>query len=99
MTRFCSYILLLGLGAGSLNAQISSATLVGTVTDPTGAAIAGATVEAENNATLTARSAKTDAKGEYVIPDLPAAHYTLTVGITGFKTYVAPDVELLVAQR
>jgi hypothetical protein len=92
-------VLLLGLDAGSLHAQISSATLVGTVTDPTGAAVAGATVEARNNATSVMRSAKTDGSGQYVIPDLPAAHYTLTVSTSGFKTFVAPNLELMVGQR
>src|ERR1019366_1631327 len=95
---FCAIILFYACTA-ALHAQISSATLVGTVTDSSSAAVPGAVVEAKSNATSMARSAKTDSKGEYVIPDLPAAHYTLTITMNGFKTFVAPDVELLVAQR
>ncbi len=99
MKSLCSVTLLFCACTAMLHAQISSATLVGTVTDPSGAAVAGAVVQAKNNATLLERSAKTDSKGEYVIPDLAAAHYTLTVTMTGFKTFLAPNVELLVAQR
>jgi hypothetical protein len=95
---FCAIILFYACTA-ALHAQISAATLVGTVTDSSSAAVPGAVVEAKSNATSMARSAKTDSKGEYVIPDLPAAHYTLTITMNGFKTFVAPDVELLVAQR
>ena len=82
-----------------LRAQISTATLTGTVTDATGAALPGAIVEAKNNSTLLVRKATADGAGEYVIPDLAPGHYALTVHTTGFKTFVVPDIELLVAQR
>src|SRR5712672_2491172 len=57
------------------SAQISSATLVGTVKDPTGAVVGGAKVEAKNNATGAVRSATTDGSGEYAIPNLIAGRY------------------------
>jgi hypothetical protein len=85
--------------ASLAHAQISNATLTGSVTDSTGALVPGATVEAKNKATQLARTATTDSSGEYVIPDLPPAHYTLTFRSAGFKVSVVPDVELLVAQR
>jgi hypothetical protein len=87
------------LSAGTLYAQISTATLTGSVTDATGAVVAAATVQAKNNSTQLVRSATADGNGEYVIPDLPPAHYTITVHAAGFKTYIVPDIELLVAQR
>ncbi len=105
MTKLRCFLFLLGVCAGTATfsrtalAQISSATLVGTVTDQTGGAVAAATVEAKNNGTLAARTAKSDSAGEYVIPNLPAGHYTITVTANGFKTFVAPNIELLVAQR
>ncbi len=73
--------------------------LVGTVTDSSGAIVIGATVEAKNTGTDLVRSAKSATNGEYVIPNLPAAHYSVTVTMSGFKTFNAPDVELQVAQR
>ena len=97
MTKLSLCIFL--LAAGVAQAQITSATLVGTVTDQTGASVAGAKVQAKNNATFMSRSAKSDGAGEYSIPDLPAGHYTLSIEASGFKTFVAPNIELLVAQR
>ncbi len=95
-----AFILSLGILSASLaNAQISSATLFGTVTDPSGAAIAGAIVEARNEGTQVARTATTSAIGEYSISDLSAARYTITVKQSGFRTYRAANVELQVAQR
>ena len=89
----------LTLFAATLSGQISTATLTGSVTDPSGAAVAGATVEATNKATQFSRKATTDGAGEYVIPDLPPTHYTLTFRAAGFKAFIVPDIELLVAQR
>ena len=68
-------------------AQISSATLVGTVKDLTGAVVGGAKVDARNNATGAVRSTTTDGSGEYSIPNLPAGRYAVTVTVAGFKTF------------
>jgi len=80
-------------------AQISNGSFLGTVTDPSGGVVAGATVEVQNLGTQVTRSVTTNSSGEYVIPDLPAAHYSIKVTVSGFKTYTIPDVELQVAQR
>lgn len=85
--------------ASALQAQISSATLVGTVTDSSGAPVSGASVEVTNTGTLTTRTVVTNSSGEYVVPNLTAAHYSITVKMNGFKTYAVPDMELQVAQR
>src|SRR5438309_7141742 len=85
--------------AASAAAQISNGTFLGTVVDPSGGVIAGATVEVQNLGTQVTRSATTNGSGQYVIPDLPAAHYSIKVTMSGFKTYTVPDVELQVAQR
>src|ERR1700693_3795728 len=87
------------LTAGNLLAQISTATLTGSVIDGTGAAVAGATVQAKSNSTQLVRNATADDKGEYVIPDLAPGHYNITFRAAGFKAYIVPDIELLVAQR
>jgi hypothetical protein len=80
-------------------AQISNGSFLGTVVDPSGAVVAGATVTIQNTGTQLTRSVITNANGEYVIPDLPAAHYSIKVTASGFKTHAIPDVELQVAQR
>jgi hypothetical protein len=93
-------LLLLCCCAGNaLVAQISMATLGGTVKDASGAVIPNAGVEVRNLGTNLTRSVRTDAAGEYVIPDLAVAHYELKVTLAGFKTYVQPDIELQLAQR
>ena len=74
-------------------------TLFGTVSDATGGVVAGANVKVKNIGTGVTRSATTGGNGEYVIPNLPAAHYSVTVTMTGFKTFTMPDIELQVAQR
>ena len=91
-------VLLLSLAA-SLNAQISTATLVGTVKDATGAVVAGAKVDVRNVDTGIVRSTSTDGGGEYALTNLPAARYNLGVSMAGFKTFTATNIELQVAQR
>jgi hypothetical protein len=97
--RFAMALLLLGCSAVALHAQTTSATVVGTLTDSSGARIAGGTVLLKDLATGIEHSAATDANGEYVIPDLKAAHYSVTFSMAGFRPFVMSDVELLVAQR
>src|SRR5581483_5991217 len=80
-------------------AQISTATLVGTVIDPSGGVVAGAKVVATNLGTRVTRTVTTGTSGDYTIPNLPVAHYSVTITAAGFKTYTVPDVELQVAQR
>ncbi|HVI80117.1 MAG TPA: carboxypeptidase-like regulatory domain-containing protein, partial [Candidatus Acidoferrum sp.] len=80
-------------------AQISNGSFLGTVSDPSGAVVGGATVVVQNTGTQLTRSVMTNANGEYVVPDLPAAHYSIKVTASGFKTFTIPDVELQVAQR
>src|SRR5216684_4280622 len=60
-------------------AQQTTATLVGNVTDTTGAAVVGATVKTINTSTNTVRSTITDGGGVYTLPQLPAGTYTLEV--------------------
>ena len=83
----------------SLFAQVSTATLVGTVKDPTGGAVPNANVSAKNLSTGLARSVTTDGQGNYVITNLQAGHYSLSAGYSGFKTATIPDFELQVAQQ
>jgi hypothetical protein len=92
-------VLLLGWCPAAIWAQTTSATVVGTLTDTSGARVAGATVSLKDVATGIEHSTTTDANGEYVIPDLKAAHYSVTFTMTGFRPFIMSDVELLVAQR
>jgi hypothetical protein len=76
------------------SAQISQATLQGTVTDNTGAVVRGATVVLKNKGTKESRSVSTGNSGDYVISNLNPAEYSLTISEAGFKTTVINDLTL-----
>ena len=80
---------MLGQGLGSI---------VGTVTDPSGAVVPGANVKATETGTGVTRSAVTDAQGYYVFSALRPAGYTLTIEARGFRTAHLNDVALLANQ-
>lgn len=75
----------------------ATTSLRGTVTDPSGAAIAGATLTLVNPATGASRSATSEANGTYVFLEILPGTYTLTVEATGFQKYVHSGLVLRVA--
>jgi Carboxypeptidase regulatory-like domain/TonB dependent receptor len=68
-------------------AQLLQGTIDGIVTDPTKAAVAGATVTVTNQATALSRETQTNSQGEYTLPTLPPGTYTLNVKAGGFAPY------------
>lgn len=74
----------------------STVNVNGTVTDQTGAPVAGATVTATNEGTGIKSSAPTNAEGLYVIAGIPAGFYDVQASQTGFATVVRNHQELLV---
>lgn len=80
------------LAAVSLSAQTFRGTILGTVTDPTGAVVAGAKVTVKNTGTGLERSTQTSGDGSYSLNELPIGTYTVTVTQTGFETFVATGV-------
>jgi hypothetical protein len=85
------------LAATSLMAQTFRGTILGTVTDPSGAVVAGARVTAKNVNTGLERTTQTSADGSYSIPELPVGTYTVTVSQSGFQTSSATNVAVDVA--
>src|SRR6266481_8833008 len=77
-------------------AQTTTTTIVGTVTDQSGASIANAQVTATNVATNLARTAPSNAQGEYRLEFLPVGTYSLKVAAAGFKNSVRSDIVLQV---
>lgn len=85
------------LGAQPALAQSSSASIVGTVHDKSGAVVPGVTVTAASPALQTgSMSVVTDATGEYRISPLPIGTYTVTYELAGFETTTQRDVRLTV---
>ena len=72
--------------------------LAGTVTDPSGAIIAGASVTATNIGTGQARTVTTDASGSYKFSLLPPGNYSVKITASGFQTTEVPSVTVNVTE-
>jgi len=84
--------------APSVFAQTDRGTLTGTVSDPAGAVVPNAEVEARNAQSGEVFKTATTGTGNFTIPNLPAATYALSVTAAGFKKYVRTGIEVSVAQ-
>jgi len=84
------------VSASPASAQVSGATLSGTITDPSGAAIANAKVSITNKATGITRNVTTDAAGFYSAPNLQPGDYEVTVAAQGFSTTKESNITLTV---
>src|SRR5712691_5066238 len=80
-------------------AQVSGATLSGTITDPSGAAIAGAKVSVTNKATGVSRDVTTDTAGLYSAPNLLPGPYEVAASASGFSTTKQADLTLTVGAQ
>ncbi|MGA7139899.1 MAG: TonB-dependent receptor [Terriglobales bacterium] len=85
------------LSTAMLVGQTFRGTILGSVTDPSGAVIAGATVKLRNVATGLERTTTTSADGSYSVPELPIGTYSVTVTQTGFQTFVTTGVAVDIA--
>src|SRR5215471_14117595 len=79
--------------------QAVSGTILGTVTDLTGAVRPSAKVTVVNEGTGLSRTMTADSNGEYVFPSLPTGRYTVMAEVTGFKTLALSNIDLGVDQR
>jgi hypothetical protein len=88
-------LLMLALGARPVRAQTGgSATLRGTIKDPTGAAAPGAAVTLLNQRTRASRTVTAGELGEYVLASVIPGIYTLRVELAGFRTVEVADLRL-----
>lgn len=79
---------------GKLHAQTATATVQGTVTDPTGAAVPAANLELRNTATGQVQTVPTDAQGRFTVPNMPVGNYDVTASKGGFQTTVRRGITL-----
>ncbi|MBI1788988.1 MAG: TonB-dependent receptor [Acidobacteria bacterium] len=76
--------------------QILYGSLTGHVTDPSGAAVSGASVTVTNKQTGTVREGQADTAGAFDIPNLQAGVYEVKISAPGFQTYLRTDVSVTI---
>jgi len=81
------------------NALAQEATIVGTVTDPSGAAVPKAKVTLTNSDTGVSKELTTNDSGQYTAVDIHIGRYTVRVEMSGFKTAERKDLMLQVGDR
>jgi hypothetical protein len=89
-------LLLLGLPSSSF---AQNATVVGTVTDPSGAAMPNVNITITNTETGWTRTVPTNDSGQYVVPDIQIGRYVIKAEASGFKVAEQKDVVLQVGDR
>ena len=99
--RICGLLMLV---AGALFptvavSQAGRAELSGVIRDPSGLAVAGAAIQAEDQATMVRYSGTSDDRGEYHLVGLPASNYVVTVEQPGFRMYRQSGITLRLAER
>jgi hypothetical protein len=95
--KLLSFVVVLLAGIGLARAQ-STATVAGTVTDPSGAVVPHAQVTVHGNATGLDRVATSDEQGGYTVPSLPPGNYRIEAVAPGFSRYIVQSVQLQVDQ-
>ncbi|MGA2594763.1 MAG: carboxypeptidase-like regulatory domain-containing protein, partial [Bryobacteraceae bacterium] len=84
------------LGAGAAWSQAVNATLLGTVTDVSGAVVPNAKVTIAETQTGVVRTAQTNESGNWTVSDLPPGVYAVSIEASGFKRETRRDITLLV---
>ena len=92
--RYIVSLLILSLSP-SLFGQAVNATLLGTITDSTGATVGGAKVTATETATGLIHESVTNESGNYTFPDMPPGKYSVTAEAKGFKKATHQNIDLL----
>ena len=95
---FSKFILVFGILAlvslPALGQATSTGSLTGTVTDPTGAVVQGATVVVKSNMTGQEFTARTNDEGIFTIPSLTAGTYTATISVKNFKQAKVTEIKI-----
>jgi hypothetical protein len=93
---FVSLLFLAYIAVQPASAQVLYGSVVGTVEDPSGAVVPGATLSLTNVATGSVREILSDEQGRYTAANLPAGTYTITASGPGFRTLTRTGVEVTI---
>ncbi len=99
ITSFCTLLLALLFATLAYGQGGANGTILGTVTDNSGAVVAGAAVDITNTATNVTNHTQTTSSGDFTVPFLPPGTYRVSVQASGFQKSVIADVTLVVAQQ
>lgn len=101
--RFLAFVLLIvaALFSGSVKAfaQDATGTILGTVTDPSGASVPNADVAVTNTATNIVRNVKSSSSGAFTVPNLEPGMYNVTIKMSGFQQANVSNVQLSAGDR
>jgi outer membrane receptor protein involved in Fe transport len=95
----CFAVILMALSVTTASAQTFRGTILGTVTDTSGAAILHAKVTVRNVDTGIERVTDTSADGSYLVPELSIGTYTVTIELSGFQKAVTTGVKVDIASE
>ena len=87
------------ISSATVVAQTFRGTILGTVTDASGAVVSGASVKVHNVNTGLDRATQTSADGSYSVAELPIGTYTVTISQSGFQTSVTSGLAVDVASE
>jgi hypothetical protein len=90
----CAIVALLLFSVGMALGQAVTGTLLGTVTDSSGAVVAGAKVVLTNLGTSIARTQQTNGSGNYVFADIPEGNYSVSVEMANFKKNTRTNIRV-----
>jgi len=93
------FILSVGLLGFSLSTLAQDASIVGTVTDPSGASVPNVKITVTNTETGSTHTVVSNDSGQYAIPELKIGHYNAKAEATGFKAAEQKGLQLQVGDR
>ncbi len=99
VTLLCAGLLAGALAGPASAAQLDTGSILGTVTDSSGAVLPGVAVTATQDETAVSTTVVTNASGQYVFPSLRVGRYTVSAELQGFRRAVQRDVRLSVQDR
>ena len=99
MFAVCAPLLALAFGSVGARAQATQGSVIGTVKDPNGSVVVGATVTLTNTGEGTQRTGRTSAEGDYQFLDVKAGQYQIDIVASGFQKWQATGVALGVRQE
>jgi len=95
-----AYLLaLLVLFTSAALAQLTTADILGTVTDATGAVVPNATIVLTNTGTNEKRTTTSNGSGDYSFNILPVGHYSVSITATGFQAQIVRDLAVEAGDR